>query len=144
MSYLVYLIQNRGPFLVAEGEIFIENKLTRLSIEKRSLCNLSDVSLAQQFMELSTFICLTCHLSDKIKIRCKFSLMTHKLNVLVSFVRHSSCPDGPSNKIMWFKLISPGFFRKDFITEDLLDIHEKPFKKDKKKWKRLFLYYWDL
>ena len=43
-----------------------------------------------------------------------------------------------------FKLISPGFFRKDFITEDLLDIHEKPFKKDKKKWKRLFLYYWDL
>ena len=32
-----------------------------------------------------------------------------------------------------FKLISPGFFRKDFITEDLLDIHEKPFKKDKKK-----------
>ena len=37
-----------------------------------------------------------------------------------------------------FKLISPGFFRKDFITEDLLDIHEKPFKKDKKSGKGCF------
>ena len=35
------------------------------------------------------------------------------------------CPYCPLNKVMCFKLISPGFFRKDFIIEDLLDIHEK-------------------
>ena len=50
------------------------------------------------------------------------------------------CPYGPLNKVMCFKLISPGFFRKDFIKEDLLDIHEKP----KQNWKRLFLYCWSL
>ena len=41
------------------------------------------------------------------------------------------------------KLISPGFCIKDFITEDLLDMHEKPFEKAKQKRKRLFLY-WNL
>ena len=35
-------------------------------------------------------------------------------------------------------LFSPGFFRWDFITEDLLDIHEIPFEKAKQKRKRLF------
>ena len=35
------------------------------------------------------------------------------------------CPYCPLNKVMCFRLISPGFFRKDFIIEDLLDIHEK-------------------
>ena len=35
-------------------------------------------------------------------------------------------------------LFSPGFFRRDFITEDLLDIHEIPFEKAKQKRKRLF------
>ena len=38
-----------------------------------------------------------------------------------------SCPYGPLNKVMCFKSLSSGFFRKDFITEDLLYIHEKPF-----------------
>ena len=38
-----------------------------------------------------------------------------------------SCPYGPFKKVMCFKIISPGFFRKDFITEDLLYIKEKPF-----------------
>ena len=46
-----------------------------------------------------------------------------------NFPRISSCLYGPLNKVMWFKLISPRFFRKDFITEDLLYIHEKPFEK---------------
>ena len=30
------------------------------------------------------------------------------------------------------------------ITEDLLDMHEKPFEKTKQKQKRLFLYCWNL
>ena len=38
---------------------------------------------------------------------------------------------GPLDKVICFKLISPGFFRKDFITEDLLDIHEKYFENAK-------------
>ena len=46
-----------------------------------------------------------------------------------NFPRISSCLYGPLNKVMCFKLISPRFFRKDFITEDLLYIHEKPFEK---------------
>ena len=45
---------------------------------------------------------------------------------------------------MCFKLISPGFLRKDFITEDLLDIQEKLFEKAKHKRKRLSLYDWNL
>ena len=56
----------------------------------------------------------------------------------------SSYPYGPLNKVIYFKLISPRFFRKDFITEDLLDMHEKPLEKTKKKQKRLFLYCWNL
>ena len=43
-----------------------------------------------------------------------------------------------------FKLISPGFLKKDFLTEDLLDIHEKPFEKALEKQKALFLYYCNL
>ena len=38
---------------------------------------------------------------------------------------------GPLNKVMCFKLIFPGFFRKNFIKEDLLDIHEKAIEKVK-------------
>ena len=39
---------------------------------------------------------------------------------------------------MCFQLISPGFFRYDFTTEDLSDIHEKPFEKAKQKRKDCF------
>ena len=49
----------------------------------------------------------------------------------IIFREFPSCPHGPLNKVMCFKLISPVFFIKDFITEDLLDIHEKPFEKTK-------------
>ena len=45
----------------------------------------------------------------------------------ITFHKYSSCPYGPLNKVMCFKLISPGFFRKDFITVDLLYVHEEPF-----------------
>ena len=45
---------------------------------------------------------------------------------------------------MSFKLISTGLFRKDFIIENLLDIHEEPFEKTKQKRKRLFLHCWNL
>ena len=82
------------------------------------------------------------HLSDVPLIwQTKFSPMTHKLKVLVSFGRHSSCHYGPLNKVMCFRSISPGFFRKDFITEYLLDVHKNLFKKVKQKRKRPFLYY---
>ena len=91
--------------------------------------------------ETCTLVSPTYHLSNKLNIRRKFFPMTHKLKVLVSFVRHSSCPYGPLNKVMCFKMISPGFFRKDFITEGLLDVHENPIEKAKQKRKRLFLYY---
>ena len=40
-------------------------------------CSLPDVSLAQQVMELYSFICLTYHMSDNLKIRHKFSPTTH-------------------------------------------------------------------
>ena len=43
----------------------------------------------------------------------------------IIFHEFSLCPYCPLNKVMCFRLISPGFFRKDFIIEDLLDIHEK-------------------
>ena len=79
-----------------------------MKIEVHAACltsNLLDDALARQFMELSTFICLTYHLSDKLKIRSKFSPMTHKLKALVSFV--SFC-----FHLYIFKLISLGFFRK--------------------------------
>ena len=62
----------------------------------------------------------------------------------IIFHESSSCSYGPLNKIMCFKLISPGFLRKDFITEDLLDIQEKLFEKAKHKRKRLSLYGWNL
>ena len=47
----------------------------------------------------------------------------------------SSCPYGPLKKVTCFNLI---------ITEDLFDMHEKPFEKTKQKQKRLFLYCWNL
>ena len=51
----------------------------------------------------------------------------------------SSCPYCPLNKVMCFKLISPGFFRKDFITWDLLDIHiRNPLKRPNKSGKGYF------
>ena len=40
--------------------------------------------------------------------------------------------------------MSPGFFKKDIITEELLEIHEKPFEKAKQKQEKLFLYSWNL
>ena len=39
---------------------------------------------------------------------------------------------------MCFKLISPGFFRKDFITENLLDILRNPLKRPNKNGKGCF------
>ena len=39
---------------------------------------------------------------------------------------------------MCFKLISPGFFRKDFITENLLDILRNPLKRPNKSGKGCF------
>ena len=39
----------------------------------RDPCNLFGVQLARQFMKLISFICLTYHLSDNLKIRHKFS-----------------------------------------------------------------------
>ena len=47
----------------------------------------------------------------------------------IIFHKFSSCPYGPLNKVKCFKLISHGLFRKDFITEDLLDMYDKPFEK---------------
>ena len=66
--------------------------------------------------------------------------MTHKFKVLVSFVRHYLSPYGPLNKVMcFFEVNFAGFFRKDFITEDFLDIHEKPFEKAKQERKGCFV-----
>ena len=90
-------------FFGGGGREFIESKSARVSIEKRSLCNLSDVSLARHMSEIP---------------RVLMFLLT-RLCAL-------------------FKLISPGFFRKDFITEDLLDIHEKPFERTKQSRKGCF------
>ena len=39
---------------------------------------------------------------------------------------------------MSFKLISTGLFRKDFIIENLLDIHDELFEKAKQKRKGCF------
>ena len=52
--------------------------------------------------------------------------MSHKLKVLVSWF------------YALFKLISPWFFRKEFITEDLLDINENPLKSPNKSGKGCF------
>ena len=73
-------------------------------------------------------------------------ILYEKLSFFKEIILHkfSSCPYGPLKKVMCFKLISPEFFRKGFIAEDLLDIHEKPFEKAKQKWKRLLLYCWNL
>ena len=50
------------------------------------------------------------------------------INFFQEIIFHEfSCHYGPFKKVMCFKIISPGFFRKDFITEDLLYIQEKPF-----------------
>ena len=56
----------------------------------------------------------------------------------IIFHEFSWCPYDPLNKVSCFKLISPGCFSKDFITENLLDIHEKPFEKAKKSGKGCF------
>ena len=43
----------------------------------RGPCNMSGVQLARQFMKLSSFICLTYHLSGNLKNRHKVSPMTY-------------------------------------------------------------------
>ena len=44
---------------------------------RRDPFNLSGVQLVRQFMKLNSFICLTYHLSDNLKIQHKFSPVTY-------------------------------------------------------------------
>ena len=50
-------MQGSGPFLITEGEIFLQRKLT-VSIKKRSPCNLSDVQRLHKILNKQV------HLSD--------------------------------------------------------------------------------
>ena len=73
----------------------------------RDPCNLSSVQLARQFMKLNSFICLTYHLSDNLKIRHKFSPTTYANQELwfhLCYI-HSSCRYNPLNNIMCFILV---------------------------------------
>ena len=67
--------------------------------------------------------------------RCCFCyyILYEKQNFFKEIILHefSSYLYGPLKKVICFKWISPRSFRKDFITEDLLDMHEKPFEKTK-------------
>ena len=60
---VVGLMQRRNPFFFGGGW--------------RDPCSLSGVQLARQFIKLNSFICLTYHLSDNLKIWHKFSPMTY-------------------------------------------------------------------
>ena len=70
-------------------------------------------------MELNNFVCQTYHLPDKLKIQRKFFPNDPQIESF-GFV----CPT--FLVFLWlrvlFKLISPEFFRNDFITEDFLDM----------------------
>ena len=104
MSHSVFLIQER----VGRGGGLLSKANKRGFQLKREIhgtcltCNFPDVSLAQKSMKLDTFICLTYHFSDKLKIWDKFSPITHKLEVLVSSVWHFLCPYRPLNKAICF------------------------------------------
>ena len=111
MSHLVCLIRGRSFFGGGRRDFLstVNERGFQLKTEVNATCltsNLPDISLARQFIKLNSFICLTYHLSDKLKTRHKSSQMTHKLKVLVSCVRYSSCPYGPLNNIMCFILVS--------------------------------------
>ena len=64
--------------------------------------------LAQQFMRLNSFICLTYHLSENLKIRDKFYSTTYADQTFWFHLccMHSSCPYSPLNKIMCFVLVN--------------------------------------
>ena len=44
---------------------------------RRDPCNLSGVQIARQLMKLNSFICLTHHLSDSVKVRLTFFSVTY-------------------------------------------------------------------
>ena len=121
MSRSVCLIQKRGLFWWRRKCFLLKasKREFQLKREVHKTCltpNLPDVSLAWQFMKFSSSICLTYHLSDKLKARRKFSLITHKLKVFISSAKHSSCPYGPVNK-MYFVLVDFRLHEKSPNTE---------------------------
>ena len=88
-----------GECNVTEGSFFL--------CGRTDPCNLSSIQLARQLMELNSFICLTYHLSDNLKIH-KFSPTTYSNQefwFLLCYI-HSSCCYNPLNKIMCFVLVN--------------------------------------
>ena len=102
MSHFVCLMQRKDGFFCSGW---------------RDPCNLSGVQLARKFMKFNSFICLTYHLSDNLKIRHRFSPTTYA-NLTFSFYLcniHYSCPYDPLNKIKCFALVNfTQFFQKRF------------------------------
>ena len=92
-------------------------------------CNLSGVQLARQLMKLNSFICLTYHLSDNLKLRHKFSSTTYTNQEFWFHLcyMHSSCRYSPLNKIRCFVLVSSnlGFLERILLQRILLVTHEK-------------------
>ena len=102
MSHSVCLMQRRDRFvLVVDGEIHVTCLASNCPI-------IHEFKQAQQFMKLSSFICLTYHLSDNLKIRHKFSPTTYtnqKFWFHLCYI-HYTCPYDPLNKIMCFVLVN--------------------------------------
>ena len=102
MSHFVCLMQRKDGFFCSGW---------------RDPCNLSGVQLARKFMKFNSFICLTYHLSDNLKIRHRFSPTTYA-NLTFWFYLcniHYSCPYDPLNKIKCFALVNfTQFFQKRF------------------------------
>ena len=84
--------------------------------------NLSGVQLAQQFMKLNSFICVTGYLSDNLKIWHQFPPATYtnqKFWFHLCYIPRALTV----LKVKWyalFYLILLRFFRKDSITEDFV------------------------
>ena len=72
----------------------------------RNPCNLSGVQLARQFMKLNSFICLTYHLSDNLKIRHKFSPTTYTNQKFWSYLCYihlsGALPSSKQNYVLCF------------------------------------------
>ena len=77
----------------------------------RDPCNLPCVQLTQQFMKLDSFICLTCHLSENLKIRHKFSPTTYTNQKFWFLWFLVSLRSSKQNLCALFQLIILRFFR---------------------------------
>ena len=121
MSHSVCVMQGEGVFFGVGGIDFYRKQMNEGFNWKVDTMELAWHLTCPTIHGIKHFYSSDVPVVWQTKIWCKFSAMTHKLKVLVSFVQHSSCPYGPLNKVMRFVKVNltwilyKGFYYRRFV-----------------------------